>query len=160
MPTQLLTLPLRLGLRVAGIILRPLADVVEHALGADGHEQPAPDPRPERPSAPAPARPEPVAPRPPRRRATSRADVPAEPVHVSEEPVVVAEVADPGAEDGAGAQVTVAEPWEGYRQMKASDVIDRLAAATPEEIAVVQLYESMNRRRKTVLEAAGYSQRK
>jgi hypothetical protein len=79
---------------------------------------------------------------------------------VSEEPVVVAEVADPGAEDGAGAQVTVAEPWEGYRKMKASDVIDRLAAATPEEIAVVQLYESMNRRRKTVLEAAGYSQRK
>jgi hypothetical protein len=86
--------------------------------------------------------------------------VPDEPVHVSEEPVVVAEVADPGAEDGVGAQVSVAEPWEGYRKMKAAEVIDRLAAATPEEIAVVQLYEGMNRRRKTVLEAAGYSQRK
>jgi hypothetical protein len=72
----------------------------------------------------------------------------------------VAEVADPGAEDGAGAQVSVAEPWDGYSRMKAADVIDRLAIASPEEIAVVQLYEAMHRRRKTVIEAAAYSQRK
>src|SRR3954471_3661097 len=152
MPTELITLPLRLGLRVASIVLRPVAGVVEHALGLDRAEQPA------APEAPRP-RPTRVPPRP-RREPRSRADVPDEPEHVSEEPVVLAEVADPAAEDGAGAQVSVAEPWEGYRQMKAADVIDRIAAATPEEIAVVQLYESMHRRRKTVLEAAGYSQRK
>jgi hypothetical protein len=152
MPFGLVTLPLRLGLRVAGVVLRPLAD----ALGLTGGDEEvrvtpvATQPRP---------RPTRVPPRP-RREPQSRADIPDEPEHVSEEPVVVAEGADPGAEDGAGAQVSVAEPWEGYRQMKAADVIDRLAAATPEEVAVVQLYESMHRRRKTVLEAAGYSQRK
>jgi hypothetical protein len=158
MPIDLITLPLRLGLRVAGLVLRPVAGVVEHALGLDHDEQPQ---QPTTAAAPAPVPPRPtrVPPRP-RREPTARADVPDEPAHVSEEPVVVAEVADPGAEDGAGAQVRVAEPWEGYRQMKAADVIDRLAAATPEEVAVVQLYETMHRRRKTVLEAAAYSQRK
>jgi hypothetical protein len=159
MPTDLLTLPLRLGLRVAGLVLRPVAGAIEHALGLDASDdQPQQPARPE--PAPRPVRPARVPPRRPRREPQSRADVPEEPPHVSEEPVVVAEVADPGAEDGAGAQVSVAEPWEGYRQMKAREIIARLEDASPEEVAVVQLYEGMNRRRKTVLEAAGYSQRK
>src|SRR3954452_2399684 len=140
MPTDLITLPLRLGLRIAGLVLRPVAGAVEHALGLDGDAQPREAAAPPQ----AAARPVRVAPRP-RREPQSRADVPEEPEHVSEEPVVVAEVADPGAEVGAGAQVSVAEPWDGYRQMKAADIIDRLAAATPEEVAVVQLYEGMNR---------------
>jgi hypothetical protein len=152
MPIGLITLPLRLGLRVAGLVLRPVAS----ALGLTDHED---DVRvaavPQEP----PRRPTRVPPRP-RREPTARADIPDEPTHVSEEPVVVAEVADPGAEDGAGAQVSVAEPWDGYRKMKAGEIIARLESATPEEVAVVQLYEGMNRRRKTVLEAAGYSQRK
>jgi hypothetical protein len=163
---ELITLPLRLGLRVAGVFLRPVAS----ALGLGGSDAPAEATPPSdttppvRPREPVrwdePRRPRPR-PRPrPRREPESRADVPDEPEHVSEEPVVVAEVADPGAEDGAGAQVSVAEPWEGYRRMKAGEVIARLESATPEEIAVVQLYEGMNRRRKTVLEAAAYSQRK
>ena len=38
-----------------------------------------------------------------------------EPVHVSEEPELVREEAEPGAEDGAGAQLRVAEPWNGLR---------------------------------------------
>jgi hypothetical protein len=86
-----------------------------------------------------------------------------EPAHVSEEPVVVAAVG--GAE--AGAQVSVAEPWDGYRQMKAADVIDRLATADAAQLAVVQLYEGQGRGRKTVLAAVErrlkeetYSQRK
>jgi hypothetical protein len=155
MPLGLVTLPLRIGLRVAGIFLRPVAS----ALGLTAHDEVrveavAPEPR----ATWVPPRPRPRS--RPRREPRSRADVPEEPEHVSEEPVVVAEVADPGAEDSPGPQISVAEPWEGYRQMKAADVIDRLAAATPEEIAVVQLYESTHRRRKTVLEAAAYSQRK
>jgi hypothetical protein len=78
----------------------------------------------------------------------------AEPTHVSEEPELVAEVAEPGAEDGAGAAVTVGEPWPGYARMTAKQVIERLADATPAELAAVQLYESINRDRQTVRAAA------
>jgi hypothetical protein len=49
--------------------------------------------------------------------------------------------------------VSVAEPWEGYRKMKAADVVDRLATADSAQLAVVQLYESQGRARKTVLAA-------
>jgi hypothetical protein len=79
---------------------------------------------------------------------------PAEPVHVSEEPELVQEVAEPGAEDGAGAAVTVAEPWPGYARMTAKQVIERLTDATAAELAAVQLYESLNRDRQTVRAAA------
>jgi hypothetical protein len=84
---------------------------------------------------------------------------PAEPigteaVHVSESPELVEEVAEPGAEDGAGAQVRIAEPWKGYRAMKAADVIDRLASASPAELAAIELYELAGRNRKSVVAAA------
>jgi hypothetical protein len=79
---------------------------------------------------------------------------PQEPVHVSEEPELVQEVAERGAEDGAGAAVTVDEPWPGYARMTAKQVIERLADATPAELAAVQLYESFNRDRQTVRAAA------
>jgi hypothetical protein len=78
----------------------------------------------------------------------------AEPVHVSEEPTVVEEFAEPGAEEGAGAEVTVAEPWEGFARMTAKDVIARLADASPAELAAVQLYEHATRQRETVTAAA------
>jgi hypothetical protein len=68
--------------------------------------------------------------------------------------VIVHEAADPGAEDGAGAQITVAEPWQGYDRLGARDVIDRLSTAPPAVLAAVELYEAGKRRRKTVLEAA------
>jgi hypothetical protein len=74
--------------------------------------------------------------------------------HVSEEPELVEEFSEPGAEDGAGAEIHVDEPWDGYRQMNAKDVIARLAAATPAELAAVQLYEGGNRGRQTILAAA------
>ena len=75
------------------------------------------------------------------------------PVHVSEEPELVQEVAEPGAEEGAGAEVSILEPWEGYGRMSAKEVIARLADATPAELAAVALYESGNRSRQTVLAA-------
>jgi hypothetical protein len=77
-----------------------------------------------------------------------------EPAHVSEEPELVDSYAEPGAEDGPGASVHVEEPWKGYGHMAADDVVDRLAAASREEIAAVELYERLHRRRRTVLEAA------
>lgn len=77
-----------------------------------------------------------------------------EPVHVSEGVEVVEEVAEPGAEDGAGAQIRVDEPWEGYRHLKARDIVARLATATREELAAVELYELAHANRKSVVEAA------
>ncbi len=41
--------------------------------------------------------------------------------------MLVRESAEPGAEDGAGASVTVAEPWEGYSGMNAREVVARLS---------------------------------
>jgi hypothetical protein len=78
---------------------------------------------------------------------------PPEPTHVSEEATLVREEAEPGAEEGAGAAITVQEPWDGYARMSARDVIARLADATPAELAAVSLYETGNRSRQTVLEA-------
>jgi hypothetical protein len=76
-----------------------------------------------------------------------------EPVHVSEEPELVREVAEPGAEDGAGAAINVVEPWNGYERMSAKDVITRAKSANPAELAAVRLYESRHRSRQTVLAA-------
>jgi hypothetical protein len=76
------------------------------------------------------------------------------PDHVDEEVVLVAELAEEGAEDGAGAELHVDEPWEGYDRMTAPEISDRLAAATPELVAAVELYESIGRSRRSVLEAA------
>jgi hypothetical protein len=76
------------------------------------------------------------------------------PDHVDEEVVLVAEVAEAGAEDGAGPELTVEAPWDGYDEMTAADIRDRLAAATPVEAAAVELYESTHKNRRTVIDAA------
>ena len=110
------------------------------------------EPRPEslepRPEAPQPRR----APPPP---APPAAPPPApEPAHVSSEPELVRESAEPGAEDGAGAQVRVGEPWPAYRNLKARDVVARLPFATREELAAVELFELAHANRKSVVVAA------
>jgi hypothetical protein len=76
------------------------------------------------------------------------------PAHVSDEVQFVEAFAEPGAEEGAGAEVHVEEPWRSYQQMSASEVISRLAEATREELATVELYERLHRRRSTVMAAA------
>ena len=76
------------------------------------------------------------------------------PPHVSEEPELIEEIAEPGAEDGAGASIEIAEPWPGYRGLTAADVIARIDDATPAELAGIELYESAHRNRQTVLAAA------
>lgn len=73
------------------------------------------------------------------------------PDHVSEEPVLVEEFAEPGAEQGAGAQVRVDPPWDGYARMGAKEVVTRLATADAAELAAVQLFEASHRRRRTVM---------
>jgi hypothetical protein len=118
-------------------------------------EPPAP-PIPGPPPAPTPATPGPVAATTPATPGPAAAPTPslAEPAHVASEVELVEESADPGATDGAGAQIRIDEPWEGYRQMKAADIIDRLTSASREEIAAVELFETVGRKRKSVLTAA------
>jgi hypothetical protein len=77
--------------------------------------------------------------------------------HVGEDAEVVAEAAEAGAEDGAGAEVAVSEPWPGYDSMQAADIEDRLTVEGAETAAAVSLYESSRRGRATVLEAASRS---
>jgi hypothetical protein len=76
------------------------------------------------------------------------------PDHVDEEVVLVAETAEEGAEEGVGPEIQIDEPWEGYDGMTPAEIGDRLAAATPELAAAVELYESAAKDRRSVLEAA------
>jgi hypothetical protein len=72
---------------------------------------------------------------------------------VSEEPELVAEFAEPGVEDGAGPELHIREPWDGYRDMSARQVTARLGDASAAELAAVQLFESSTRSRQTILSA-------
>jgi hypothetical protein len=174
---KLITLPLRVPVRsaqllthVAGRALSVTGQVVNAV--APGRAEPArrdepPPPAPARPVADAPARPVAATAAPPvaDTRTTAVAEAPLEwteepraplveePAHVSEEPELVAESAEPGAEDGAGAGITVAEPWDGYGHMSAKDVIDRARTANVAELATMRLYEARHRARQTVLAA-------
>jgi hypothetical protein len=96
---------------------------------------------------------------PPARSTELDLDAPPEPLEpaaktIDDEPVLAAEFAEPGAEDGAGPQLTVEEPWEGYAAMTADEVIHRIETAEAAELAVVELYEQVHRQRATVVEAA------
>jgi hypothetical protein len=69
-------------------------------------------------------------------------------------------VAEEGAEEGAGAELRVEPPWEGYDRMTASDVRDRLTAASPAEAGAVELYERTHKNRSSVIEASERAQRR
>jgi hypothetical protein len=173
---ELITLPLR----VTGVAVRfwwRAADrTLSLASGAVGQVidrvSPADSPTPDRPpSTEAPSAP-PVRPAPPQRQTppTSvasperpRVHRPTtepgsarpvdEPAHVSEEPTLVEAFADPGAEDGAGPELHIREPWKGYQGMSARDITARLAGASAAELAAVELYERSKRGRQTILAA-------
>ncbi|MHB8659689.1 MAG: hypothetical protein ACYC91_17425 [Solirubrobacteraceae bacterium] len=173
---QVLGATLKGGVKVTAKSLALAVDV----LGLVRNRQSTPEPRPDskpgpvmnnrpareapnrpapeafkRPAPPAPSRRAPAAPERPDLPPASRPapPEPPQPAHVSEEPVLVEEFADAGAQDGAGAQVRVAEPWDGYAQMRAADVIDRVRAASSAELAAIQLYERGHRDRETVISA-------
>jgi hypothetical protein len=168
---SLILFPLRFGARATGLAVRGAREIVEWAAGLAGLAPEAPDfhagptgpptrtAPPDRPTQTQKAAPEPL-------ESVELALVdrgepvdydapePVEPVHLNIDDELVGEVADPGAEDGAGAQVSIAEPWAGYRELRAADVIDRLATASPEELAAIELYELFSRKRRTVVAAA------
>lgn len=72
---------------------------------------------------------------------------------MSEEPELVQEFAETGAEGGAGPELHVREPWKGYRDMSAREVKARLAEAPTAELAAIELYETSHRGRPTILDA-------
>jgi hypothetical protein len=74
--------------------------------------------------------------------------------HVDTPVELVAEQADPGAEEGAGPEIHVEEPWPGYDRMVTAELIERLHDAGDEVAAVVDLYERMHRDRPPIREAA------
>jgi DNA polymerase len=102
-----------------------------------------------------PPAPEPVGepPAPPIQAAPAPELEPEEPIHLDTEAELVAEFAETGAEHGAGPEIHVNEPWDGYAKMSAAGIRDRVLVAGAEEVAVVQLYEAMHRKRRTVLDA-------
>lgn len=159
---SLATHSVRLSLRVVRVTLRATRDVAEaglevvdllsRALGAT-----PPQPAPERGFSSAPvARPVvvPEAPEP----------VPEDLVSVdeplTEEVELVEEVAEPGAEEGAGAQIRIAPPWAGYDALRAADVIARLRDSDAAQLAAIELYEASHKRRRTVLQAVGREARR
>lgn len=156
-----------LALTTARTVARPIA---RRVTGGDRHEaarQAARPPRPAPPARPAPstpaAPPERVAPLPetavaPSQPAPAFDEAPDQPefrpAHVDEpEPEVVHSSADPGAVEGAGANLRVEEPWSGYGKMTAADIVDRVVAADVATLAAVQLFEATHRKRTTVLSA-------
>lgn len=158
------TAPIRLGLSAGGLGLSVARTVVEEARRALGRDEPpangwsGPSPPPVR--SPAPdvrgqgdplesvvdvVAPSPVPTVPPVTGAKQ----------VDDEPVPVAEFAEAGAEDGAGAQIHVDPPWDGYDKMTAAQIRERLASADSGLAAAVSLYEGAGRGRVSVVDAAG-----
>jgi hypothetical protein len=73
---------------------------------------------------------------------------------VDDDPVPIAEFAEAGAEDGAGAQVRIDPPWDDYGSMTAAQIRQRLATADSSLAAAVSLYEGAGRGRVSVVDAA------
>jgi hypothetical protein len=53
----------------------------------------------------------------------------------------------------AGAEVQVAAPWEGYDELSAADVVQRIADEDDTTRAAVRLYEGANQAREAILHA-------
>ncbi len=175
MTQKLLTLPFRLGFGAARTALDISVKTLDVSAKLAGsaveilrpHGQPS-EPERSAPERPAPERSTATAPEPapaprPRQPAPPRVNGHAATPLTHEQEVVktlddedelVAEFAEPGAEEGAGAQLDVAEPWEGYAQMNATAVISRIDGADQAELALLELYEQTHRKRQTVLTAA------
>ena len=130
----------------------PAAKPAPSAKAAPAPMPPSPDP-PAPAAEPAAATPAPdPAPVPPAAEPVAAAPG-APPDRVDREATLVRESADPGAAGHVGAQIRVDEPWDGYADMRAVDIVARLSDASPEMLAVVRLYEQANGDRVTVLDA-------
>jgi 1-acyl-sn-glycerol-3-phosphate acyltransferase len=155
---------------VVGRVATPAGD----GAGGDARDA-APEPAGEGATAAEPVEPPPTAawlPRTPRRAAPAPpdrdalsdgaevADAVSRAAPAAEEDAVVSETADEGAAEGAGAELHVDEPWEGYVSMRVADIAERLSGASSETLAAVQLYEQLHKQRRGVLTAADREQKR
>ena len=145
----MVTLPARLGIRVASWGVRTAVGLLPTGgdEGGPPSEWEGRGPTVEEPPAPAATVARPTPPPPP-------AAGPSEPRRVDEEATVVAEFAEEGAEEGAGAEVALAQPWEGYDQLQADELVEQISDASDETLAAVALYERSTRARPSVIGAA------
>lgn len=163
---NLLTLTLRAYLGVTKLTLTAAAKAAKLAADAAGlGGRPAPSPRASSGSsgarsratpAPSPVRPRTTAPVPDPATTplTPLRDTDAAAKTIDDTDEVVAEFADPGGEDGAGATLAVDPPWDGYAQQTAATIVERLGGLEAAEVAVLELYERGHKNRQTVLNAA------
>jgi hypothetical protein len=156
--------PVRLGLRLGIGVVRFELRLVEKLLGLDREEPGVADRQPDAEpvrvrSEPVPVEPEPSRPapvvvaQPPIPEPEPIISEPEPPAHIDVETELVGEFAEPGAEEGAGPEIHVDEPWEGYRRMRVADIRERVTVAEPAELAMVQLYEASTRGRRSILDA-------
>jgi hypothetical protein len=166
-----LTLPLAIARGAAAGALRAVADLVEDLATAEPASPFADAPFSYEPRRAEPVEPEPVVPAP-RPHAVPEPAPPPEPGPLPD-PVEDLDLPAPEPTRGdaarlreeqreaettpesPGAEIRVEEPWSGYNAMTAPDVIDRLRVADDATKAVVRLFESTHRKRKTVLAATG-----
>jgi hypothetical protein len=52
-----------------------------------------------------------------------------------------------------GGELHVREPWPGYAKLRAADIVDRLSGGDAATRAIVRLYESTHRNRRSVIDA-------
>ena len=136
--------PVRLTLKAWELGLSGAAAAARIGLDLLEPQRSAPIPEPHRPPPAAPVRGNGAPPGP----------VEVVPDHVDEEVVLVAEVAEEGAEDGVGPELHVDPPWDGYDEMTAPEIRDRLVVGDPVVAAAVDLYETTHKSRRTVIDAA------
>jgi hypothetical protein len=157
-PLDLIRAPAQLAASVATGALGIAIDVVKAARGlvegGSPEPPPAPSGRAEATANGTPTRPVSRPPAEPPPPPSPRPEPPIEEEHVDEGVVLVAETAEAGAEDGAGPELEVEQPWDGYDRMTAEEIAAELAQASSEAVAAVQLYEAVTRSRNSVLEAA------
>lgn len=79
---------------------------------------------------------------------------PAAPVRGNGAPPGPVEVVPDHAEHGVGPELHVDPPWDGYDEMTAPEIRDRLVVGDPVLAAAVDLYETTHKSRRTVIDAA------
>ncbi|MCW2967191.1 MAG: hypothetical protein JWM71_963 [Solirubrobacteraceae bacterium] len=148
---------LRLSLRAADLALAPTRFVVRTVWGLLASDDPEPAPaepaphaeppqtRPPEPPAKVRAKPSPKA----ARRAVRHEPTRGEAAAIRQQQRTTEQEA--GSEGGPGAEISVAEPWEGYAAMTEEQVLDRLVGADDTVRAAVRLYESFNGGRQQIL---------
>ena len=162
-PISLITLPARVGIKLAILPLRVLRGAAGAVLGGDEQEDrfapaadapaptaTAPQDIPEPAAPPRPRQPKPTRKPPARKRAM--APTKGQVARMREEArESEAAAGDANGDTGPGPEVHVEAPWPDYDELSISELLMRIEQATPAEKAIVLLYERQAANREAVL---------